>query len=62
MTHLVLNLAVDGRDVDRLCEGGAVFLKLDALGPVVKGAGYVDFFGRMVPMVRKRQQSARELT
>lgn len=49
-THLVLDLAVDGGDFDRLFEGGADFVKLDTLGPVVKGAGYVDFFGRMIPM------------
>lgn len=54
-THLVLDLAVDFGDVDSLCEGGGgVFLKLDGLGPVVEGAGYVDFFGRMIPIVKRR--------
>ena len=49
-THLVLDFALDSRNFDCFGEGGAVLVKLDTLGPVVEGAGYVDFFGGMVPI------------
>lgn len=49
-THLVLDFAGDGGNFDGFGEGRAVLVKLDSLGPVVKGAGYVDFFGGMIPI------------
>jgi hypothetical protein len=52
-----LNLVLDGGDVDSLCEGGAVLVELDRLGPVVESAGYVDFFSKMLPIEMKRRRA-----
>jgi hypothetical protein len=60
-THLVLNLALDVGDVDGLCEGGAVLVEFDRLGPVVESAGYVDFFSRMLPNGKEKKQRSAQL-
>lgn len=49
VTHLVVNLLGSVLELDGLLKNVAVLLKLDALGPVIKGAGYVDLFGRVFP-------------
>ena len=60
-THLVLNLTLDGGDVDGLCEDGAVLVEFDRFGPVVECAGYVDFFSRMLPNRKEKKQRSAEL-
>jgi hypothetical protein len=59
--HLVLNLALDVGDVDGLCEGGAVLVEFDRLGPVVECASNVDFFSRMLPNGNEKKQRSAEL-
>ena len=62
-SHSALGVGVgdDVGDVDGLCEGGAVLVEFDRLGPVVESAGYVDFFSRMLPNGKEKKQRSAQL-
>lgn len=53
LTNLVVDLVRGDFEVDGLFKDVAFLLELDALGPVVKGAGNVDFVCGVFPGSKK---------
>lgn len=53
-TYLVVDLGRGVLEINRLLEDVALLLELDALGPVVEGAGDVDLFGGVFPVRQSR--------
>lgn len=59
-THLIVSLVGSILEIDCLLEDVTVLVKFDALGPVVKGSGNVDFFGRVFPKSQLSQRNVSE--